>query len=232
MRFVLCDDEPYYRQLLHEMIVRDSFACDHEVEVTEYDNAKGLLAAVEDGLCADAFFLDIQMEKDGADGIALGRRLRERGERGLIVYITAFWDYVQTGYEVRAFRYLLKSQLSEKLPEVLRDIRQELAGWEYAFQKGKERVRLDRRDIWYLESRGRLVHLFTAEGEYSFYGNLDREEGALGEQFLRCHRSYLVNCRKIQSYSTTELVLQNGSRIPVSRSYAKRVRQRLMLEMV
>ncbi len=76
------------------------------------------------------------------------------------------------------------------------------------------------------------MHLFAAEGEYSFYGSLDREEGALGEAFLRCHRSYLVNCRKIQSYRMAELTLQNGSRIPVSRSYAKRVKERMVLEMI
>lgn len=232
MRFVLCDDEPYYRQLLHERIVRDSFAHDVEVEVADYESADRLLADLDDGLLADVFFLDIQMGKGREDGIALGRRLRDRGEKGLIVYITAFLDYVQSGYEVKAFRYLLKDQIPQKLPTVLQDIRQELVGWEYVFQKGKELVRLDRRDIWYLESRGRLLYLSAAEGEYSFYGSLDREGQVLGGQFLRCHRSYLVNCGKIKSYRKAELTLYNGTLIPVSRSYAENVKKRLMLELV
>ena len=176
------------------------------------------------------FFLDIQME-GGDEGIRLGRALRRRGEDGLIVYITGFIDYVQIGYEVKAFRYLLKSQIAEGLPKVLGDIRQELSGSSYLFQAGGESLRVDKRDILYLESRIRILRLVTAEREYSFYDSLDHAQQELGESFLRCHRSFLVNIDRIRRYSSSEIVLEGDVPIPVSRSYGKAVRQRLMLEM-
>lgn len=112
MRIAICDDEPGYRRILHEKIIQDSIRCDYDTEVTEYESGKALLEAVGKGVSADVFFLDIQMEHDD-DGIRTGRELCRHGERGLIVYVTGFIDYVQTGYEVRAFRYLLKSQIEE-----------------------------------------------------------------------------------------------------------------------
>ena len=136
MRVVLCDDEPGYRRLIYDKILQDGFVHDYEVEVAEYGGGRELLEALDRGEYADVFFLDVQMEQGGDDGIRLGRELRRRGQDGLIVYVTGFMDYVQLGYEVKAFRYLLKSQIEQMLPRVLRDIRQELEGEEFSFRMG------------------------------------------------------------------------------------------------
>ena len=230
MRIAICDDELRYRRMIHEKLLQDSICHDYEAEISEYASGAELLAAMERGYSADVFFLDIQME-GGDEGIRLGRALRRRGVDGLIVYITGFIDYVQIGYEVKAFRYLLKSQIAEGLPKVLGDIRQELSGSSYLFQAGGESLRVDKRDILYLESRIRILRLGTAEREYSFYDSLDHAQQELGESFLRCHRSFLVNIDRIRRYSSSEIVLEGDVPIPVSRSYGKAVRQRLMLEM-
>ncbi len=229
MRVIICDDELHYRQLLHEKILQDSFVHDYEVEVTEYGSGAQLVEAVEKGVSADVFFLDVQMEQGTDDGIRAARELRKRGEHGLIVYVTGFIDYMQTGYEVRAFRYLLKSQMTDQLSQVLYDIRQELSGQVFMFRLGGEQMLVDKRQIMYFESDKRMLRLVTMETEYRFYGNLDQTEQELGETFLRCHKSYLVNMEGIRSYSGTEIEVQGGAVIPVSRSYAKEVKRRLML---
>lgn len=228
MRVIICDDEPYYRQFLHEKILQDSFAHDYEVEVTEYGSGAELVEAVGKGESAEIFFLDVQMEQGKDDGIQAARELRRLGEKGLIVYITGFIDYVQTGYEVKAFRYLLKSQIGTQLSQVLWDVRQELSDQNYFFRTGGEQIRVDKRQILYLESDKRLLHLITRADEYHFYGTLDQEAQILGERFLRCHKSYLVNTEMIRNYSGTEIGLQDGAVIPVSRAYAKEVKRRLM----
>lgn len=231
MKIAICDDEGEYRRILREKILQDSILYDYEVSITEYGSGRELLEAVDSGFTAAAFFLDIQMEQGGDDGIRTGRELRRRGAEGLLVYVTGFIDYVQTGYEVRAFRYLLKSQIGDMLPKVLADIRRELSGERYYFQTGGEKVGVEKGRILYLESNARVLRLVTGEEEYRFYDTLDHAADLLGEGFLRCHRSFLVNGDKIQKYSAGEIVLQGNIVIPISRSYAKAVRQRLMLDM-
>lgn len=232
MRIAICDDELDYRRLLHEKILQDSIRHDYEAEITEYESARELLVAIDEGFRADVFFLDIQMEQSRDDGIQAGRELRRRGVDGLIVYVTGFLDYVQTGYEVKAFRYLLKSQIEDKLPKVLADIRQELSVESYYFQSCGETLCVEKGRILYLESNARVLRLVAGEEEYRFYDSLDHAESVLGEGFLRCHRSYLVNIRKIQKYSGSEILLQGNIVIPVSRSHGKAVKRRLMLEMI
>lgn len=232
MRIIICDDEPKYRQLLHEKILQDSFSCDYDVEVTEYEGGEPLLKALENGASADVYFLDIQMENGTDDGIRVAKELRKRGDKGLIVYVTSFIDYVQTGYEVKAFRYLLKSQIQDGLTKVLADIRQELAGEDgFCFQVKGETVRVNRKELLYLESDKRQVRVVTEKEEYMYYGKLEEAEKELGDDFLRCHRSFLVNLTQIRKYSGEEIVLRSGKEIPISRTYAKEVKRKLMLEM-
>ena len=221
MRVVLCDDEPGYRRLIYDKILQDGFVHDYEVEVAEYGGGRELLEALDRGEYADVFFLDVQMEQGGDDGIRLGRELRRRGQDGLIVYVTGFMDYVQLGYEVKAFRYLLKSQIEQMLPRVLRDIRQELEGEEFSFRMGGETVCLDRRKILYLESSVRTLRLVSPEGEYRFYGSLDKIQEDLGEGFLRCHRSFLINLGHLRGYKNGTAYMDNGRGIPVSRLRGK-----------
>lgn len=233
MRIIICDDEARYRELLHEKLLQDSIAHDYEAEIVECRSGEELLEALEKGERADIYFLDIQMENGTDDGIRVGKRLRSLGEKGLIVYVTGFIDYVQVGYEVKAFRYLLKSQIGEKLPEVIRAAREELAGEEYfSFQVNRETVRVDRRKILYLESDRRQLHLIAEAETFCFYGSLDEAHEALGEGFVRCHRSYLVNIGQIKKYSREQISLKNGDVLPISRSYVKECLHRLMLEMI
>ena len=232
VRIVICDDEAGYRQILHEKILKDCIANDYEAEIVEFEDGEKLLSS-ETAQLADVYFLDIQMEQGGDDGIRVARDLRRRGEKGLIVYVTGFIDYVQTGYEVKAFRYLLKNQIQDKLPQVLTDIRKELFGAEvFAFQCGRETVRVNQRSILYLESDKRQLQLMTQESEYRFYGTLEEVHKELGEQFLRCHRSFLVNMEWIETYTSDSLRLKGGIMLPVSRSYSKEIKKRLMLNMI
>lgn len=262
MRVVICDDEPEYRRLLHERILQYSFAQDFEANIAEYESGERLIAALDAGERADVYFLDIQMESGADDGIRAAREIRRRGDNGLIIYVTGFIDYAQTGYEVKAFRYLLKSQISgavrhgaaerqdeaawqkeagrqdgtaqpqDKLAEVLSAIRKELAGEEYyAFQVNREVLRVEKKKILYLESNKRQLYLYTEEESFCFYGSLDQAQEQLGDGFLRCHRSYLVNISRVQRYSREQISLKGGAAVPISRSYARECMRRLMLEM-
>lgn len=231
MKVAICDDEVVCRQILRERILRDGICQGYETEIAEYADGSTLLEAVEEGYCAEVYFLDIETREGADDGIRTARELRRCGDQGLIVYVTGFLDYVQTGYEVRAFRYLLKSQIDRDLGKVLLDIRRELAGEGFfSFQRNKETLRVKLQDILYMESDRRLVRIWCRQGEESFYGSLDKVEESLeGKGFLRCHKSYLVNMERVKTFSGEQVVLEEGTVLPVSRAYGKEVKRELTL---
>lgn len=231
MKIAICDDEAAYRQILRDRILQHAVRWGYETEIAEYAGGNSLLEAADSGQSADVYFLDIETGEGPEDGIRTARELRSRGDRGLIIYVTGFIDFVQTGYEVRAFRYLLKSQVERDLEQILLDVRKELTGNVFfSFRKNRETLCVKLQDILYLESDRRLIRIKCDRMEESFYGSLDDVAKELaGKGFLRCHKSYLVSMDRVKSFSGEELIMEDGTLLPVSRSYAKAVKRELTL---
>mgnify|MGYP005776693679 CR=1 FL=1 len=81
--------------------------------------------------------------------------------------------------------------------------------------------------ISYFESRNKKIHLRAGSEEYEFYDSIENIEGQLPEYFMRCHRSFLVNTRKIQKIRMAEncLELYSGATVPLSRTYRQKIRE-------
>ena len=81
--------------------------------------------------------------------------------------------------------------------------------------------------ILYFESRDKRVFVNTADREIAFYDTLDHLQEKLPEQFLRCHRSFIVNRKRIQQIQLAKnrIILQGEYEIPVSRTCRKAVKE-------
>ena len=229
----ICDDEEIFRTYFRNLLVRDSFARSQDIRVEEYDCGEALLAAWEDGTARpDIIFLDIRMP--GLDGLEAARVLRQRGEKCLIVFLSSLSEYARKGYEVKAFRYLLKEEADRELGKVMEECMRELGEEEwFSFAQGHQEYRIPIEKILFFESRKRVVLLHTAGESHSFYQKLDVLEAELGERgFLRCHRSYIVQERFVRRWKGNSLWLEDGTEVPVSRGFEKEVNRRLMLRKI
>lgn len=81
--------------------------------------------------------------------------------------------------------------------------------------------------IDYIESIRRKVFIHSDDGVYQMYSTMRDIIAKLPESFLRCHNSYLVNSERVVTVRSTEIVLTSGSKIPMSKRYAKEARERL-----
>lgn len=229
MHIAICDDESIFREHLRKLLINYSFRENIDIHISEYVNGEALLNAVRSHDMEDILFLDIRM--DGTDGMETARLLREQGCKCLIVFLTSLTEYVQKGYEVKAFRYLLKEQVANELDKVMDACRQELGAEEYfSFSYERCGYRVPRQDILYFESRKRLIVLHGRSGTYQFYQKLDVLENQLeGGGFLRCHKSFLVQERYVRSWKENALWLEDGTELPISRTYEREVNRRLMI---
>jgi len=84
-------------------------------------------------------------------------------------------------------------------------------------------------DIYLFEAQGRKVALRTKAQEISFYSSFEQLKSQLPEHFLRCHRGYIVNTKKVRNVSFAEstISLSDGSDVPFSRTYRDEVRAAL-----
>ena len=100
-------------------------------------------------------FLDVDLVT--ASGIELGRTLKQKNPKVLLVYISAYLEFAPQGYTVSAFRYILKGDIQRMLPVCLEDVYQELFGARRVLgvevNRGTKQVSYD--DIFSLGGEGR-----------------------------------------------------------------------------
>ena len=105
MKIAICDDEKKLRSGLKHVIEMKLQLDGVDYEIAEYECGEDLLAGIG-GNPPDILFLDIEMK--GLDGMETARELRKKNQDTVIVFVTAYPDFVFQGYEVRAFHYILK----------------------------------------------------------------------------------------------------------------------------
>lgn len=215
LRIGICDDSAAARLSLRSALGRLVPGC----LPYEFSSGEGLLSWLEKHPNAmDLLFLDIEM--DGASGMDTAHTIRSRDSRLLIVFVTGYPDYVFDGYTVRALDYLLKPIRTDKLASVLARAREQLtddAPELFTLRNTDGIFRVPKREILYFYSDRRLVHLVTAQADYTFYDKLDHTAQLAGPDFVRTHQRYLVRIDAIDRIDANQ-VLIGTTRLPISRA--------------
>lgn len=91
----------------------------------------------------------------------------------------------------------------------------------------EKKYRIPYSKIMYFEARSKKIYVCTPNYEYGFYETMDHLEEQYSKQFIRCHRSFLVNRRMIENVKLSQncLTLQGGIEIPLSRSYKGQIKE-------
>ena len=218
MRLAICDDNRAFLRELGEHLCTlpliESVAAFYTIE--------SFLSSVEEGARYDAALIDLywNQRRTGMDAAEL---LYAMSPDTRVVFVTGYSDrFVQQ-------IFLRRSNLSGFLTKPVdpRLLRQNLE--KIAAEKARRRetvtvlsrgsaVTLFVDEILSLQSRDHTVLVRTASGTLPVYRRLDDMETLLPDGFFRCHRSFLVNLRQVRRVEQPDLLLRDGSRVPVSRA--------------
>ena len=193
------------------------------VQVQRFASAENFLFHYADDKDWDILLLDIEM--GAMDGVTLAKRIRQDNEAVQIVFITGFGDYISEGYEVSALHYLMKPVKQDKLFAVLDRAVAAIRKTERVvlLPVDGEMLRLPVGQVQYVEAFSHTVAVTTEADTIQVKMPISEIEKLLGEGFVRCHRSYLVGLKHIARLSKTEVILDNGKALPLSRSAAAAV---------
>jgi DNA-binding LytR/AlgR family response regulator len=244
-RCLIVDDEAPARAELRYLLA--SFPGIQVVgEATNADEAALLLDSVD----YDVVLLDIRMP--GGSGLDLAARLREREHPPAVVFTTAYPDHAVDAFDLAAADYLVKPFDEERLGRALRRALghsraddDEAAGPpspeppsavrdRVPIQHAGRTVLVEPDDIYYATaSRGYSYVKLAQDTVLTTYTLADLERRLRG-RFFRCHRSYLVNLRRVRELVSDHqggllLVMDDGdrSRVEVSRRQAAALRRAL-----
>lgn len=218
IRIALCDDEASLAQSYAGMIREWALRRGHSCEISILCSPEELLFESQDGCFYDLLLLDIEMP--GMNGLELARRIRRTDRKIKIVFLTNYENFVFQGYEVGAFRYLMKAEISGKLDSLMDAVAEE---WEeekeyLLIRAGGGEEKLELTEILYLEASRHDTILHTLEGERLLKFPISGLAAQLPGYFVFSHRSYLVNLRHLERLSRTECLMHGGDRVPVGRA--------------
>lgn len=236
MNIAVCDDDINISKQLSDLIKKQY----RDAIINCFKGSEDLISC---GDSFDIYFLDIEM--GDISGIELARRIRERqeypgnsiregqadsekciperqeypGNRSIIIFVTAYREYMEEAFDVNAFHYLVKPIKESKFAEVFQRAVKEVRSLEerrkqYLIIKDREnRKKLLFSEIQYIESNDRKVIFHTDSGLAETYARMYDLEKELGDTFFRCHRCYIVNFEKVTAYSVNSIRVINGESI-------------------
>lgn len=235
LRVLIVDDEILARDELAYLLKRTN----EELEINEAENIESAFDQMMDQK-PDLLFLDVDLS--GENGFDIAKRLKNMKNPPVIVFATAYDQYALKAFEVDALDYLTKPfdeervrQTMKKYKKVKREIDEpeqisHASQHKLALSVGESIVIVDTKDIIFAGTEDGHVHVKTFDASYSVNDTLVVIEKKLPEtDFLRVHRSFVVNTeyiKEIQPWfnSTYNLIMKDGSKIPVSRTYAKELK--------
>lgn len=233
-KIIIIDDEPLARSIVKEYLEKHP-----QLEVMQEcnDGFEGIKAIQQHQ--PDLIFLDIQMPK------ITGFEMLELIEQPpAVIFTTAFDEYAIKAFEAHAVDYLLKpfnqdrfdkaiAKWKEQKPSPTEKATQELLESASLSPSQRQRIVVKNgskikiipvHDILYLEAADDYVKIYTQEGYFLKNKTMSYFEQSLdGQQFVRSHRSYIVNVQQITRIDPYEkdnhvAILRSGTKVPVSRS--------------
>ena len=224
MRIAVCDDEEKFQIPIRDMILK--FYNSLDVVVDTFSDGRKLLERY-DANPYDVLFLDIEMP--AMDGITLAKKLRERSEDVFLVFLTGHVEYALEGYEVNALRYLTKPVKEDKLREVLKHVMEKsTCKHQLMLKSDGEDLRLNVSDIQYFEAQNQYVMVYTTQSSHLVRANLgDFEEQLKNDGFFRIHRSYLISLAKVKKIVKSDVIMEGGAGLPISRNNIKPLKDAL-----
>jgi two-component system LytT family response regulator len=246
---MVVDDEPVARERIVGLLAQEK---DIEL-VGECADGQQAVNAIQQQH-PDLVFLDVQMPV--CDGFRVIEQVGA-DRMPPVVFVTAYDEYALKAFEVHAIDYLLKpfgrdrfqqtlqharehlerrraGDLGKRLLALVQDLKPEPQKLDRLVVKSGGRVFFLRTDeIDWIEAAGNYVRLHLSEDSHLFRETMNNMEARLdGRRFVRIHRSRIVNTdriKELQPWFNGEyvVVLQNGTRLTLSRGYREKLQERL-----
>lgn len=213
IHIAVCDDDYAFRDTLVLRLNNYAQSCSSDISVSAFSNGLELMISE---IKYDLIFLDYKMGI--MNGLETAKKLRKKGLKCPIVFVTSFNEIVYDVFEVNAFRFLTKPVEQEALEKTMDDfIDQYKKRRVVSFTSNGRAVSLGSADIVYIEGKGKGCVVHTDDEAYPVLQSISMFSEGLPENFFRCHRSFTVNLEAVDGVENASVRLKNGSSVKLER---------------
>lgn len=225
LQIAICDDQPLHGEVTAKAVadcVREA-----EVEIRVFESPEMLLCEIRQaGYSPRIAILDIRME--GLDGIDLAKQVNCLCSSCAIIFLTAFLEYATDVYDTEHVYFIVKSELKDRIgPAIEKALRTEPISSPLLYYHADASVQtISVAEVLYIERCLRKTKLQTPTDTLwsnSLPNILLHDDTA--RRFIRCHHSYWVNFMHIRTMTNDSFILDDGSNIPITRTYRKAAKE-------
>jgi len=225
LKCIIADDEPIARQIVENYCAEIPYL---EI-VASCKNAFEVLDVLQNNQI-DLLFLDINMPK--LSGLSLLKTLQQKPA---VIITTAYQEYAIEGFELSVTDYLLKPFSLERFLQAVLKVKNKTGittktisttteeKQKFIFVKSdKKLIKLNLSEINYIEAYGNYIKIYT-DKMILVSQTLTNFLEKLSKNFIRIHKSFVVNFDKLKLIDGNQIVLLNDAKLPIGKSYRKSV---------
>jgi DNA-binding LytR/AlgR family response regulator len=217
INIAICDDEPSYQEIISHKVrqcIREQFDMECSLECfNSLSELKKYLAKNK----VDIVFLDIMVNDENSMDWSI-ENIKSKSTQ--IVFMTAFPQSAYNISESNCCYYIVKSRMTDEiLTKALRRALQKASKKDpnlTIVKTGSKNYVISYQDILYIETFDNdiMLHLKNKD-DITIYTSLKDYSKVLPPNFLRCHKSYMVNMNHITGYEPHKFIINTGEFIPI-----------------
>ena len=197
LSFVLCDDNQSAIDKLSKML--DSIIISHNLKAQiSYTTTNPIeLLQYTKTHPTDVLLLDIDL-KSSTSGLQIAEQIREIDKNVYIIFVTGHFEFGMVAYKYKTFDFLQKPLTKERFEETILRLYSDIFGSTAKYIRlDNDKTVIKENSIRFIKKEGMKVIFHTDTRDYETYSSFNKISGMLPYNFVRCHKSYIVNVSKI-----------------------------------
>lgn len=219
LHFVLCDDNVQVlnrlEKTLETIFIKNDIDAQISFKATKSDE---ILNYIEDN-AVDVLILDINL-KSSVSGCDVASMVRKKNKNVYIIFLTGHLEYALIAYKYKTFDYLPKPVTDERLEETILRLIEDTKNIYNQFIRINNII-IKQDDIDYIKKDGMKLVFCTATHEYETYSSFSKICSCLPDNFVRCHKSYIINVNNVTHFIPSDnlVMFSHSSFCPIGAKY-------------
>lgn len=219
MKIAVCDNENYFVENILERVKAHGIKDEYPNVYKGFENPEDLLKSFKT-IEYDLVYLDVEL--DGKNGMDVAREIINIKCDCIIIFVSAYDDYINESYRVCAFQYLQKplddKMFIEELERAIYKYQKTKKVYEFQIYSGMKFIKCSK--ILYISTHYREYTIKLLNNEYK--GNVktvdEIKKDILHYDFYPINRSITINFMHVESFTPHDVTMINGETFSISRS--------------
>ena len=202
LNFVICDDNPAVLNRLSKMLEAIFITNDIDAEIgLKALSASNVINYLESNK-VDVLILDINLKSE-TTGCDIAEMVRKKNKDVYIIFTTGHLEYALIAYKYKTFDYLPKPIVDERLEETILRLMDDMKSSPSKFIRlNNNKTIINQDEVNYIKKDGMKLVFCTNNRTYETYSSFNKIQNCLPDNFVRCHKSFIVNVKNISDINS------------------------------